>query len=107
LKLHLAQAHSNRAPRGRKRDYADAERLVRRHIAGELMLSFVPDEQQRLWRTMTRTKQQLIGHRRRRDVDLILDKADHASAPMVKTVFVCRTSWKRFWKKRGSSCPAI
>ena len=28
--LHLAQAPSNRAPRGRKRDFADAERLVRR-----------------------------------------------------------------------------
>jgi len=59
LKLHLAQAHSNKAPKGRKRDFADAERLVRRHIAGELILSFVPDEEQRLWRTMTRTKQQL------------------------------------------------
>ena len=48
-KLHLAQAQSNRAPKGRKRDFADAERLVRRFIAGELVLSFVPDEQQRTW----------------------------------------------------------
>jgi hypothetical protein len=32
--LHLAQAQSNRAPRGRKRDFADAERLLRRHVAG-------------------------------------------------------------------------
>jgi transposase len=63
VKLHLAQAHSNRAPKGRKRDFADAERLARRHIAGELILSFVPDEQQRLWRTMTRTKQQLTRDR--------------------------------------------
>src|ERR1700724_280504 len=63
LKLHLAQAHSNRAPKGRKRDFADAERLVRRHIAGELILSFVPDVQQRLWRTMTRTRQQLTRDR--------------------------------------------
>jgi len=46
--LHLAQAQSNRAPRGRKRDFADAERLIRRHIAGELILSFVPDAEQRL-----------------------------------------------------------
>jgi transposase len=61
--LHLAQAHSNRAPRGRKRDFADAERLVRRHVAGELILSFVPDPQQRLWRTMTRTKHQLTRDR--------------------------------------------
>jgi hypothetical protein len=51
--LFLAQAQSNRAPRGRKRDFADAERLLRRHVAGELILSFVPNPEQRLWRTMT------------------------------------------------------
>ena len=61
--LHLAQAHSNRAPKGRKRDFEDAERLVRRYVAGELILSFVPDTQQRLWRTMTRTRQQLTRDR--------------------------------------------
>jgi transposase len=61
--LHLAQAHSNRAPRGRKRDFADAERLLRRHVAGELILSFVPDSEQRLWRTMTRAKLQLTRDR--------------------------------------------
>lgn len=61
--LQLAQAHSNRAPKGRKRDFADAERLVRRHVAGELILSFVPGPEQRLWRTMTRTKQQLTRDR--------------------------------------------
>ena len=59
VQLHLAQAHSNRAPRGRKGDFRDAERLVRRHIAGELILSFVPDAEQQLWRTLTRTRQQL------------------------------------------------
>jgi hypothetical protein len=31
--LHLAQAHSNRAPKGRKRDFEDAQRLVRRYVA--------------------------------------------------------------------------
>lgn len=61
--LYLAQAQSNRAPKGRKRDFADAERLVRRHVARELILSFVPDEQQRLWRTITRTKLQLTRDR--------------------------------------------
>jgi transposase len=59
VKLYLAQAHSNKAPKGRKRDYTDAERMVRRFVAGELILSFVPDPEQRLWRTMTRTRQQL------------------------------------------------
>ena len=57
--LHLAQAQSNRAPKGRKSEFVDAERLVRRHMAGELILSFVPDPEQRLWRTMTRSKHQL------------------------------------------------
>lgn len=61
--LYLAQAQSNRAPRGRKRDFQDAERLVRRHVAGELILSFVPDAEQRLWRTITRTKYQLTRDR--------------------------------------------
>jgi hypothetical protein len=41
--LHLAQAQSNRAARGRKRDFPDAERLVKRLVAQELRLSFVPD----------------------------------------------------------------
>ena len=61
--LFLAQAHSHRAPRGRKRDFADAERLLRRHAAGELILSFVPSAEQRLWRTITRSKQQLTRDR--------------------------------------------
>src|SRR5205085_1955033 len=47
-RLELAQAQSNRARRGRKDDFRDAERLVRRYVAGELILSFVPDPQQRL-----------------------------------------------------------
>jgi transposase len=63
VRLHLAQAHSNKAPGGRKRDFTDAERLVRRHVAGELILSFVPAPEQRLWRTLTRGRQQLIRDR--------------------------------------------
>ena len=62
-KLHLAQAHSNRAPKGRKHDFADAQRLTRRLVAGELILSFVPDAEQRGWRTMTRGKLQLVCDR--------------------------------------------
>src|SRR5256714_932546 len=61
--LHLAQAQSNRGPRGRKRDFPDAERLVKRLIAQELRLSFVPDAEQRLWRTVTRRKYQLTRDR--------------------------------------------
>jgi transposase len=51
-----AQAKSNRAPRGRKNDFADAERLLKRLVANELVLSFVPDMEQRLWRTVSRQK---------------------------------------------------
>jgi transposase len=61
--LHLAQAQSNRGPRGRKNDFADAERLIKRLVANELTLSFVPDSEQRLWRTVTRTKYQLTRNR--------------------------------------------
>jgi transposase len=57
--LHLAQAQSNQGARGRKRDFPDAERLVKRLLAQELVLSFVPNPEQRLWRTVTRRKYQL------------------------------------------------
>jgi transposase len=57
--LHLAQALSNRGRQGRKRDFPDAERLVKRLVAQELTLSFVPNAEQRLWRTVTRKKHQL------------------------------------------------
>jgi hypothetical protein len=42
MELHLAQAISKRAPRGEKRDFKDAERLVRCLVAEGLILSFVP-----------------------------------------------------------------
>ena len=63
IRLHLAQAFSNRAPRGRKHDFKDAERLVRRLIAQKLILSFVPDGEQRIWRNLTRMKLQLVRDR--------------------------------------------
>ena len=61
--LHLAQAQSNRGPRGRKQDFPDAERLVKRLVAQELTLSFVPDPEQRLWRTVMRRQYQLTRNR--------------------------------------------
>jgi transposase len=60
LKLHLAQAQSNRAPKGRKNDFKDGKRLTRRLLAGELMLSYVPEAEQRSWRLMTRGRLQLV-----------------------------------------------
>src|SRR5437667_9748529 len=61
--LHLAQALSNRGRRGRKKDFRDAERLVKRLVAHELTLSFVPDVEQRLWRTVMRRKYQVTRNR--------------------------------------------
>lgn len=61
--LHLAQAQSNRGPGGRKKDFPDAERLVKRLVAQELTLSFVPDTEQRLWRTVMRRKYQITRNR--------------------------------------------
>jgi transposase len=57
--LHLCQAKSNHGPRGRKNDYLDGERMVKRLMAQELVLSYVPDPEQRLLRTVTRRKYQL------------------------------------------------
>src|SRR5437667_1826887 len=61
--LHLAQAQSNRGAGGRKKDFPDAERLVKRLVAQELTLSFVPDAEQRLWRTVMRRKYQVTRNR--------------------------------------------
>jgi len=79
--LHLAQALSNRGRRGRKRDFRDAERLVKRLVSQELVLSFVPDTEQRLWRTLTHG----INERAKR--------------------CVCRINWRHCWKKPILSCP--
>jgi len=65
FQLHLAQAHSNRGPKGRKRDFADAVRMVRRFLSDDLILSYVPGMEQRLWRRLTRTKTS-IGDQRKR-----------------------------------------
>ena len=59
----LAHAQSHRGPRGRKKDFVDAERLVKRLVAQELILSFVPDSEQRLWRTVMRRRYQLTCDR--------------------------------------------
>ena len=62
---HLAHAHSNGARRGRKSDFRDAERLVHRLVAGELVLSYVPEDEQQGWRSLTRTRYQLVCDRAR------------------------------------------
>src|SRR5216683_817734 len=75
--LHLAQAQSNRGRRGRKKDFPDAERLVKRLVANELILSFVPRAKKRLWRTVTHKKYQLRCDRVRlqNQVESLLEEA--------------------------------
>src|SRR5580698_2778321 len=65
MRKHLAHAHSNGARRGRKSDFRDAERLVHRLVAGELVLSYVPEDEQQGWRWLTRTRYQLVCERGR------------------------------------------
>ena len=59
-RLPLAPARSHQGPRGRKTDFRAAQRLVSRWLWGELVLSYVPEAEQRHGRTLARTKQQLV-----------------------------------------------
>jgi transposase len=89
--LHLAQALSNRGRRGRKRDFPDAERLVKRLVANELVLSFVPDPEQRLWRTVMRTKYQLTCNRvqLRNRLEALLEEAHIKLSSLVSDLLGC------------------
>ena len=59
FRLHLTHPLKTRAPRGRKSDFRDAQRLADRWSSGDLEESFVPDSEQRAWRWLTRTRVQL------------------------------------------------
>lgn len=87
--LHLAQAESNRARRGRKNDFEDAERLVKRLVAQELILSFVPDAEQRMWRTVSRRKYQLTRDkvRMRNQLEGLLEEAHLKLTSLVSDLF--------------------
>jgi transposase len=56
FRLHLSHPLKTRAPRGRKRDFRDSQRLADRWCAGDLEESFVPCAEQRSWRWLTRTR---------------------------------------------------
>jgi len=57
--LHLTHPLETRAPRGRKRDLRDAQRLADRWYSGDLVESFIPGAEQRGWRWLTRSRVQL------------------------------------------------
>jgi len=54
--LHLCNPLQVRAVQGRKRDFKDATRLADRWSAGDLNESFVPNAEQRGWRSLTRMR---------------------------------------------------
>jgi transposase len=57
--LHLVHPLQVRAPRGRKRDYRDAQGLANRWRSGDREESFIPGAEQRQWRWLTRSRVQL------------------------------------------------
>jgi transposase len=59
FRLHLCHPLKVRAPRGRKQDFKDAQRLADRWWSGDLEDSFIPGAEQRGWRWLTRTRVQL------------------------------------------------
>jgi transposase len=59
FRLHLTHPLKTRAPRGRKSDFRDAQRLADRWSSGDLEDSFIPGAEQRSWRWLTRTRVQL------------------------------------------------
>ena len=58
FRLHLTHPLKTRAPRGRKSDFRDAQRLAERWCSGDLEESFIAGAEQRTWRWLTRTRVQ-------------------------------------------------
>ena len=87
--LHLCQARSNRGARGRKSDFRDAERLLKRYVAQDLRLSFVPDKEQRLWRAVSRRKIQKTRDRRRlkQQLESLLEQAHLKLSSLLQDLF--------------------
>jgi transposase len=75
--LTLAQARSTRARRGRKWGKADAWRIAKRLLSGDLTVSYVPPPEQRDWRLLSRTqvamRESLV--RLRNQVEVLLEQA--------------------------------
>jgi transposase len=107
--LHLCQAKSNHGPRGRKNDFLDAERMVKRLVAQELVLSFVPDEEQRLLRTVTRRKHQLtrakIGFKNQ--LESLLEQAHIKLSSLVSDLLGVRARRMLKALAEGETDPAV
>lgn len=57
--LHLTHPVKTKAPHGRKWDFRDARRLADRWVSGDLEESFIPNQEQRQWRSLTRARVRL------------------------------------------------
>jgi len=94
FELHLCNPLQCKAPRGKKRDYRDAQRLADRWAAGDLDDSFVPGKEQREWRAMTRARVHMkrkIGVNRCQ-VEGILEQGSIKLTSVVSDVFGA-TGW--------------
>jgi hypothetical protein len=84
----LAQARSTRARRGRKWDKADARRIAKRLLSGDLTISFVPSPEQRDWRLLSRTqvamRESLV--RLRNQIEVLLEQAQIKLSSMVSDI---------------------
>ena len=89
FKLHLSHPLQTRAPRGRKRDFRDARRLVDRLSAGDLEESFIPAAEQRSWRWLARTRVDLQRKiaRVRNQVEGVLEEGGIRLAAVVTDLF--------------------
>src|SRR5215831_9335365 len=86
--LTLAQASSTQARRGRKWDKADARRIGKRLLSGDLTVSYVPSAEQRDWRLLSRTqvamRQSLV--RLRNQIAVLLEQAQIKLSSIVSDI---------------------
>ena len=104
----LEQALSHRGRRGRKRDFPDAERLGKRLVAQELVLRFVPDGEQRLWRTGMRGKYQPTRRHARvqKQVEALLEQAHIKLSSLVSDLLGASARRMRKALAEGETDPA-
>jgi transposase len=92
--LQLSHPLSTRAPRGRKRDFRDAQRLVDRLWSGDLEASFIPEAEQRSWRWLSRARVQTRAKITvvRNQVEGLLEEGGIKLAAVVSDLFG-QTGW--------------
>jgi transposase len=86
--LTLAQARSTRARRGRKWDRADAQRIAKRLLSGDLTVSYVPSPEQRDWRLLSRTQVAMREAvvRLRNQIEVLLEQAQIKLSSVVSDI---------------------